>query len=262
MPFLNTLEKYLGRLAIPGLIRYVVVLNALVFILGLLNPPSAMSPGYVSFLTLEPDAIRAGQVWRLVTWIFVPTVSGFIWMLFYLMFTWWMGDLIESTWGTFRLNLYYFTGYLGCTAAALFFGASFGNTALNMSLLFAAGTIAPELQILLFGIIPLRLKWIALFSAALLMLSLISGDWGTRAAIAVAYINYLLFFGPAFIRNSADARKMAARRAKFEIASMPTETLHCCHTCARTEASNPELEFRVSSDGHEYCTAHLPARKN
>lgn len=255
MPFLNKLEKALGRLAIHGLIRYVVALNALVFILGL------MSPEYISMLTLDRQAIMGGQVWRLVSWIFIPNTFSPLWVIFYLMFTWWMGDLIESIWGTFRLNLYYLVGYLGCTAAALFFGQSLGNVALNTSLLFAAGTLAPELQILLFGIIPLRLKWIALFSAVLLGLGLLGGDWGSRAAIVVAFANYLLFFGPAFLRNTADSRRIAARRAKFEIAKRQEETLHRCATCGRTEISNPELDFRVSADGHEYCTAHLPARK-
>jgi hypothetical protein len=257
MPFLNTLEKTLGRFAVAGLIRYVVALNALVFILGLLNP------AYISMLTLDRDAIMAGQVWRLLSWIFIPNTFSLLWVIFYLMFTWWMGDLIESTWGTFRLNLYYFTGYLGCTVAALMFGHSLGNVALNTSLLFAAGTIAPELQIMLFGIIPLRLKWVALFSAVFLALALITGNWGARAAIAVAYLNYLLFFGPTFFRNTVESRKNAARRAKFEIAKRPDdETMHRCNVCGRTEASNPELDFRVSADGHEYCTAHLPARKS
>ena len=255
MSLLNKLEKALGRFAVTGLIRYVVVLNALVFILGKLDPD------YVHMLTLNREAIMAGQVWRLVTWIFVPNTFGLIWFIFYLLFTWWMGDLIESTWGSFRLNLYYITGYLGCTAAALIFGQSFGNVALNTSLLYAAGTIAPELQIMLFGIVPLRLKWVALFSAVLLGLTMVTGDWGIRATIVVSYLNYLLFFGPTFFRYSAESRKIAARRAKFQIAKQPdTETLHRCATCGRTEVSNPELDFRVSADGQEYCTAHLPSR--
>ncbi len=255
MSLLNQLEKVLGRFAVAGLIRYVVVLNALVFILGL------MSPEYISLLRLDRDAIMAGQVWRLLSWIFIPNTFSLLWVIFYLLFTWWMGDLIESMWGAFRLNLYYLLGYLGCTAAALLFGQSLGNIALNTSLLFAAGTLAPQMQILLFGIIPLRLKWIAIFSAAMLGLGLASGDWGTRAAIVVAFTNYLIFFGPAFFRQTADSRRLTARRAKFEAASRMDETLHRCASCGRTEISNPELEFRVSADGHEYCTSHLPSRK-
>ena len=254
MPILYTLEKALGRFAIPGIIRYVVALNALVFILGTLDPH------YISALVLDRDAILAGQVWRLVSWIFIPNTFSLLWIIFFLMFTWWIGDLLESAWGTFKLNLYYLIGYLGCTAAALLFGASFGNIALNTTLLFAIGTIAPELQILLFGILPLRLKWVAIFSAVLLGLNLVAGDWGTRAAILVAYGNYLLFFGPSFFRHTAEARAMAARRAKFQVLKTPTETLHRCEKCGRTELSDPDMEFRVSSDGHEYCAEHLPSK--
>jgi len=255
MSFLDKLEKPLGRLAVPGLIRYIVALNALVFLLVTLNPP------YLGLLTLDRDAIMAGQVWRLLSWIFIPNTFSFLWVIFYLMFTWWMGDLIESAWGTFRLNLYYLVGYLGCTASALLFGESLGNVALNSSLLFAAGTLAPELQIMLFGIIPIRLKWIALISAVLLLLGVVAADWGARAAVLVAFSNYLLFFGPAFFRHAAQTREIAARRAKFESAKIPdSETLHRCETCGRTEVSNPELDFRVTADGHEYCTVHLPGR--
>lgn len=255
MPFLTTLERSLGRFAIPGLIRYIVILNALVFLLGSANP------GYVAMLQLDGNAIRDGQVWRLVSWIFIPTVSGIIWVLFYLLVTWQLGEMIESVWGTFRLNLYYLTGYLGCTASALFLGQSLGNLALNSSLLFAAGTLLPNLQMMLFGIVPIKLKWIAIFSAALLLLGAVGADWGGRAAIVVSFVNYLLFFGAAFFRQGVQARQVATRRARFEVAKRSdTETLHRCEVCGRTEVSNPELDFRVSADGHEYCTAHLPKR--
>lgn len=257
MSFLNTLEKHLGKFAIPGLIRYVVGFNALVFLLGLTQP------AYLGALTLNREAILSGEVWRLVSWIFIPNTTSLLWVLFYLMFTWWVGDLIESTWGTFKLNLYYFTGYLACTVAALVFpGPSLGNTALTSSLLFAAATIAPELQILLFGIIPLRLKWVALVSAGLLGISILAAPWGLRASVLIAFSNYLLFFGPAFFRHSRDTREIAARRAKFQATNVASGTLHRCEACGRTEASNPELDFRVSADGNEYCADHLPKRSN
>lgn len=256
MSVLATLEKHLARFAVPGLIRYVVALNALVFLLGMLNP------GYVGMLTLDRAAILDGQVWRLFSWIFIPTVSGIIWVLFYLLVTWQFGEMIENVWGTFRLNLYYVTGYLVCTAAALLFGQSLANIALNASLLFAAATLLPNLQMALFGIIPVKLKWIAFVSAALLALTLLGGGWSDRAAVLVCFANYLLFFGPGLVRQWSERRSIAARRARFESARRPeTETLHRCETCGRTEVSNPELEFRVSADGHEYCTDHRPTRR-
>ncbi|MDD5200772.1 MAG: hypothetical protein PHC88_13325, partial [Terrimicrobiaceae bacterium] len=106
----------------------------------------------------------------------------------------------------------------------------------------------------------LRLKWVALFSAVIMGVSLALGDWGARAAMVASFSNYLLFFGPTFLRQISTNRQTAARRTKFKVASYRADTLHRCEVCSRTEVSNPELDFRVSADGHEYCTAHLPAR--
>ncbi|MGC1481191.1 MAG: hypothetical protein WA771_11845 [Chthoniobacterales bacterium] len=247
----DTLEKYLGRFAIPGLIRYVVSLNALVFLL------LTIEPGYRAALILDRDLVLSGQVWRLVSWIFIPNTDSFIWVFFFLYFTWWLGDLIEGAWGTFRLNLYYFVGYLGCTAAALVFGQTFANGALIASLLFAVGTLMPNLEVMLFLVLPVKIKWVALFSVGVFVMMMLSGDWSTRAAIVVTFANYLLFFGPEFIRGTVDSRKTASRRAKFEAAKVTTETLHRCEKCGRTEVSDPDLEFRVTSSGKEFCTDHL-----
>lgn len=255
MPLLDTLEKHFGRFAVPGLIRYIVGFNALVFLLGTIDPE------YLGILVLDPNRVLAGEVWRLVTWIFIPNTFSFLWILFYLMFTWWLGDLLEGNWGAFRLNLYYFLGYLGCTLSAFFFGQAFANTALNASLLFAVATLAPNLEILLFLVLPVKIKWIALFSAAVFLLTAVSGSWAMRGAVIVTFANYLLFFGPVFFRSAVDGRQTAARRAKFDAAQHRAETLHRCSTCNRTEVSNPELNFRISAqDGHEYCTDHLPGR--
>jgi hypothetical protein len=256
MPLLDSLEKHLGRFAIPGLIRYIVALNALVFLLMLLNP------GYLAFLVFDRDAIAAGQVWRLVSWIFIPTTRSLLWIFFYLSFTWWVGESLEQTWGTFRLNAYYFLGWLGCTAAGLLFGINGGNVLLTLTLLLAVATMAPNLPVMLFGILPLKMKWIAviglLYPASLFLFGGLSG----QAAVIVSLANYLLFFGPDLVRQFSQNRSTAARRAKFRAASHVSETLHRCEVCARTEVSNPELDFRVSADGHEYCSAHLPARKD
>ena len=129
MTLLDRLERHLSRFAIPHLIRYVVALNALVFIL------LSLDPKYLSVLVLSREAILQGQVWRLVSWIFIPDTLSPIWVLFYLMVVWWTGDLLESTWGAFRLNAYYFLGMFFCIASALIFGASGGNMFLNLSLL-------------------------------------------------------------------------------------------------------------------------------
>lgn len=254
MTLLNRLERILSPFAITGLIRYVVAFNALIFVL------SHLSPGYTSVLDLDGNAILHGQVWRLLTWIFIPTTNSFLWILFYLMFLWWVGDTLEATWGTFRLNAYYFLGMAGSTAGALLVGWSPGNLMLNFSLLLAVATIAPDLEIL-FLFFPVKIKWIALLSIIFPWgLMFVTGSLATQIVILICLSNYFLFFGPTLIRGAIDRQSALKRRAKFEAAKDHSASLHCCSVCGITEVSDPHADFRVSSDDKEYCTKHLPAR--
>ncbi|HEY5792088.1 MAG TPA: hypothetical protein VIS74_02245, partial [Chthoniobacterales bacterium] len=240
MTFLDRLERLLGHFAIPGLIRYVAALTGLVYLLGY------ASPDYLSYLVLSPEKVMHGEVWRLISWIFVPGEGygqwGPIWMAVGLMFLWFMGDIIEGAWGTFRLNAFYFTGILACTLAAMLLpGAGTGlgaNMFLNLSLILAVGTLVPDMQVLLFFIIPLKMKWLAWFSVVLFALAFPVSPAATQAAMLISVGNYLLFFGPAFLRNRRRAQKTAVRRAQFEQAAAPAETLHRCEVCGRTEVSN------------------------
>jgi hypothetical protein len=252
---LDRLERHLSRFAIPHLIRYVVVLNALVFIL------LSLDPKYLSALVLDGDAIVHGQVWRLVSWIFIPDTLSPLWIIFYLLVVWWTGDLLEATWGSFRLNAYYFLGMVFCVASALIFGASGGNVFLNLSLFLAVATLLPDLEILFLLVIPLKLKWVALISLLWPAYILFTGSFPVKMIVIMCLGNYLIFFGPSLIRRSRQNRQVWRRRAKFEGAKDDSPTIHRCEACGVTEAIDPHLDFRVASDGKEYCTKHLPDQK-
>jgi hypothetical protein len=61
------------------------------------------------------------------------------------------------------------------------------------------------------------------------------------------------------VRAVRNRHGTANRRRRFEgNARAETEPLHHCATCGATELTNPNLEFRVSRDGEEYCLTHLP----
>jgi hypothetical protein len=254
MTILDRLEKTLGRFAIPGLIRYVVALNALVFIL------LTLQPDYIQALQLDPIAFKNGEIWRAVTWIFIPETMSFFWILFYLIFTWWLGDMLEESWGAFRLNAYYFIGMAFCIISALLFGAAGGNFFLNLSLFLAAATLAPNFEIMLFMIIPVKMKWVALFSLIVPAGYLLFGPLDMKMMVVMCLGNYLLFFAPAFLKNRAESVRTGERRKRFEKALHSEQTIHICEVCKITEVSNPDAEFRVSADGKEYCTEHLPSR--
>jgi membrane associated rhomboid family serine protease len=254
MSLLDLLERRFGRFAIPGLIRIVAGINALVFVLARLNPE------FVQMLDLDRGAILHGQVWRLITYIFIPTTNSPIWIIFVVLFLWFIGEGLERAWGAFRLNLFYFIGMIGTTIAAFFFGGNFSNTMLNASLFFAFANFYPDEVIYIFFILPAKVKWLAWVSAALLLFGFLTSPNSYRMALVAAFANYLIFFGPELVRAARNRHGTANRRRRFEgNARAEAEPLHHCATCGATELTNPNLEFRVSRDGEEYCLVHLPS---
>jgi membrane associated rhomboid family serine protease len=255
---LDRWEYRFGRYAVPGLIRYVVLFNALVYVLQL------VSPGYTSMLALLPESVWQGEVWRLFTWVFLPRTISPLWIIFALLFLWFLGDMLESAWGSFRVNVFYLSGWLCTTLAVLIFpGAGLGpgaNVFLNLTILFAVATLQPNYQIMLFFVLPVKLKWLAAFSAIYPLLLFVAVGLGGKLAILISLANYLLFFGPAFLKQRAESTRNAARLARFQAAQAADETMHRCVQCGRTEVSDPDLEFRVSGDGREYCLDHLPKK--
>jgi len=267
MNAIDFLERRFGRFAIPGLVRMIVVLNVLVYILGRLNPLA------LAWLDLIPDAVFQGQIWRLVTYIFIPNYGSVFSALFGhpgsavdtacgLACLWMIGDSLEEVWGAFRLNLFYLIGMLGTTLAAFLFGAQFSNGMLNLSLLFAFAWYFPNVQFYLFFILPVFVKWLAWFSAATLLWQLVTTDsLSFRMAAIASMANFLLFFGPEIVARARQRREVAGRRRTFAKAVLPEdEPLHQCAVCRRSDRSHPELEFRVARDGNDYCLEHLPSR--
>ena len=259
MSFLDRLERRFGWLAIPGLIRIVVALTALVYLLTFVNP------GFLAILALDPAAILRGEVWRLVTYIFIPRALGQagslmqpLWLLIALWFLLFIGERLEYAWGAFRLTLYFLIGMVGTTIAAFFFGAHFSNTMLAASLFFAFASFYPDEVIYLFFVLPVKVKWLAWISAALLLYGFLSNPISYRMALVAAFANYLIFFGPDLVRAARNRQQVATRRRRFEEKAHHEETLHRCATCGATELTDPNLDFRVARDGEEYCLAHLP----
>lgn len=264
MTMLDKLERRLGFIAIPGLLRYVAFLSALVFVLY------KVDPAYLRLIDLDAYAVLRGQVWRLFTYIFVPQLGSLIplpdWVnaAFYVLFLLWMGNGLEAAWGSFRLTLFFLIGMIGTTIAAFLFGAAFSNIMLTSSLFFAFARFYPDTVIYFAYVLPLKVKWIAWGTAAYLLFQFLFQTMAYRAAFIAAMGNYLLFFGPEIYRSARQRKDVTERRRRFELDSRETETeaLHKCATCGATELTDASLEFRVARDGEEYCLAHLPRPAN
>src|SRR3954467_135789 len=137
MTFLDKLERRIGFIAIPGLIRIVVMFTALVCILAYVDQ------SFISVLELKPLLIKKGQVWRLFTYIFIPTsplsasLLSPLWAVVALWFLWFIGDGLERAWGPFRLTLHFPSGFGGRPHPPLSFNARFSNGMLAASLFLA-----------------------------------------------------------------------------------------------------------------------------
>jgi hypothetical protein len=156
--------------------------------------------------------IFSGQVWRVIAFILIPPGSSLIFIFFALYFYYLIGNSLEREWGAFRFNVYYLVGVLGTIAAGLITGYA-SNFYLNMSLFFAFAALYPNFQVLVFFVLPVRIKYLAYLDAAYFVYMLVMSDWSGRAAIIAALINFLIFFGPDFTRIARNRiRSLRARR--------------------------------------------------
>ena len=197
MKWFQKLERKFGRYAIHDLMLYIVILNAVVFVLTLLVPQSEL---YAKF-ALDPAKVLEGEVWRLVTFLILPPSTSPIWIVFTLYFYYLVGSNLENQWGSFRFNLYYLIGVLS-TIAAAFIGFSPVTTEhLNLSLVLAFAYLFPNYELLLFFLLPVKMKYIAWFNWAFLAFSIVFGPLPRKLGAVASVVNYFAFFGPDLIQS-------------------------------------------------------------
>ncbi|MBK1792473.1 rhomboid family intramembrane serine protease [Persicirhabdus sediminis] len=260
--FLNRLENRFGRLATPGLVRYLALFFLGVYLLG------AFQPDLEKALQFDLVKIMQGEVWRVITFIFAAKASsgfspmGLLFMVFATMLLFTYGDALEQEWGVFRCNLYVFWGYISALLASLGFQLLTGYPPpgaallLGFSIFFAFATIHPKFTILLFFILPVQI-WIlaAILGGLVLMQSL------THPLIfafnALCLSNFFFAVVPRAIMGAKNRQYSASRRRKYMKSSVSTDdAFHRCSVCGATEISHPDHHFR-SKDGKEYCQDHL-----
>lgn len=274
MNWLDKLERKLGRYAIPNLTVYLLAGYVIGF--AVMN----FMPGLLNWLTLEPGLILRGQLWRIISWVLIPPSSSLISLIFLVLLYYSLGSALERTWGTFRYNVYIFSGILFTVVAAfllygalyLIYGVEFSLSSvglistnyITMSIFLAFAAIYPDMEVLLYFILPIKMKWMALVYAAMAVYYFIQGGLATRVAIAASLLNFVIFF-----LSSRNMRRFGpreqARKAKFKKQSRPHMTYaggarHRCAVCGRTELDDPNLEFRFCSKcrgNYEYCQDHL-----
>ncbi len=197
MKLLDRLDYRFGRRAPRNLMLYIVIGMAIVFVSDfILYPQIGITLSDLFFF--DRSLIFSGQVWRVLTFIFLPPDSSLIFIFFALYFYWMIGASLENAWGAFRFDVYYLTGVLGTVAGGLLIGSA-TNVYLNLSLFFAFAMLFPNHEVRLFFFIPIRVKWLALLDAVLFVIGFVFSSWGGRVSMLISIANFFLFFWDDFL---------------------------------------------------------------
>lgn len=271
--FLNKMERRLGRYAVPNLIVFLLGGYAVGFVL------MHVAPSVLTLMTLEPYYILHGQVWRLVTWILMPPDTSILFTVIMMIFYYQLGQTLERTWGTFRFNVYIFGGiFFTVLGAFLLYGISyamygvpttgmgyfFSTSYINMTIFLAFAVCYPQMQVLLYFIIPVKMKWLAVVYCVMIALGMFETNWAGRVAILMSILNFLVFYFSTRDFHRVSPKEIRRRQTFKAQMRQPVQgrgvTKHKCAVCGRTEKDDPTLEFRFCSKcegNYEYCQDHL-----
>lgn len=205
MNWLNKLERKFGRFGIPNLMMYI---TSTTLVLSLVQMFGGIPLSY--WMAFDRDLILRGEVWRLVTFLFVDNSGSLLSMALMLYFYYWIGCRLEYAWGDFQFTLYYLLGTIGAIVSGFLMGWV-SSTYLNLSLFLAYATLFPNEEILLMMFIPLKVKYLAYLDWVIFGATILFQPLAGKLAAVFALANFFLFFWPYIsgtVRNYFKYRKV------------------------------------------------------
>ncbi len=260
---------------IRNLMLYIVIGNVAVYLLNMFSNGTLSAALYFS-----PYLVLRGQIWRLVTFVFVPGGGGLLFLI-YCYFTYSMGRTLEQQWGTAKFTCYYLGGALltivGATVVSLLARidvAVYSVSDVTFAMFLAFAVLFPEATFMLFPIpIPIRAKYIAYFDLAyfalMIVLPVLRGQWYSCIVPLMALLNVAVMIWPEMSRFlKLDRARPVGRTVHFRSASsnvkheaqQANSGVRKCAVCGRTNLTNPELDFRYCSrcaGYHCFCSDHI-----
>ena len=253
----NRREKF----GIKDLMFIISIANVLVYILSIFGNMNLSLA-----LALIPEKVLQGEIWRLLSYIFIPPTFDPIFFIFVVYFYVFIGRELEKYWGTFKFNIYYFTGVIIISLVSMIFSVPVVSVSnLNMSLFLAYALLNPEHLVYLFMIIPIKMKYIAIVFGTLLAYEFINASfWQLKIIVLAPIINLLIFFVPHFIKKTSNNVNARKRMQEFESKVLKFEKKasfsHKCYICGKTDKSDENMDFRYCSKcngEYEYCSDHI-----
>ena len=266
---------------IPNLMKIIVFGQIVVYVVNLLAS-LMFRHSFVSFLEFIPAYILQGQLWRLVTWVVVPYASSPFMLLLSCYFYYWIAAMLEREWGTARFSLFYLSGMvlsvlLGMAMGMVQMYTTFTASPidlgyyLNLSIFLVLALLYGELEVLLFFVVPVKMKWMALIDVALILVDVIrfsmAGAWINALVPLASFVNYFLFTWPfwsaklGLVRARHNPKVVNFKKAqKQQAKAAQAGYRHKCAVCGITDLDDPDMEFRYCSkcDGYYcYCANHI-----
>lgn len=293
MLWFHKMENKYGKYAIPNLTRYLIICYAVGYALELsAGLGGTMAAGFLSYMTLDVAAILHGQIWRLVTWLLIPPWEPSVFILITLYCYYRIGNMLESTWGTFRYNVFMFSGVIFTILGAFILylllaimgrniwatvpleslsamtAYMFSTYYVSMSIFLAFAITFPDIQILFMFVIPIKAKILGGIYVLIMIYQIMqtfrySGmlmGIATAVVIGFSLLNVLVFF--IITRKSFRTPSQIKRQRAYQkhVVKMKKLTRHKCAICGRTEETDPDEQFRFCSKcegNYEYCSKHI-----
>lgn len=257
------------RFGIPNLMLYIVIGNVAIWLFSMMDTSGLL----ISSLSFSPYHILHGQIWRLVTFALIPNSTGFLALIMFY-FYYMIGNTLENQWGTAKFTIYFLTGMvLTIVYGFVIYFVTGANCRvyadyIYLSMFFSFATLFPDMTVLLFFIIPIKIKWLAILDAVYFVIGVIQTPFPLNLLPVVAVLNYLIFCG-GWLFDMLSPKKVSSkgkpidfkkevRRINREQKNKPYN--HKCAVCGRTDADYPNLEFRYCSKCagyHCFCIDHI-----
>jgi len=250
--------SYLERRLRPLAVEHITL--AIVFLQGLCYVFTMARPQFAERIVLIPNKVLSGEVWRLFTCVLTPPPTNPLFLFFALYMFWMMGSALENHWGALRYNLYLLIGYVASVALA--FAAPHEEQAtviyLQGSVFLAFACLYPDFTILVFFILPVKVKWLALLTWIGYAAAFIGGDVMARLLVVASVINFFIFFGRDILFRSKVVRDVHRHVKKKAVSGR--QPFHTCAACGVTDVSNHTMEFRYCPQCAGtlcYCIEHI-----
>jgi hypothetical protein len=269
MSLLSRLEPKIGRFAVPNLTVLLIAGQVFLYVAQQMNPQQG-GADVLDKIRFYPASVLSGEVWRLVTFLFDPPLTNLLFAFFFWYLLYLMGTTLEASWGTFRYNVFLAIGYLATVASAFVIYLALGGLNMPANNGFLYGTVFlafarlyPDFVMYIFFILPVKIRWLAMFQWLVYGVNFIVGPPMIKGMIAASVLNYLLFFGRDIWRDM----KQGHRRMQHQARSVrsPQRLVHKCSVCGLTSDESPQTQFRYCSkcDGELcYCPEHLQSHEH